>query len=249
MRILREKRLQTEELGFKKENQIRKMEQEFKRTLQVEIGKRRQLSIEARVMFADLKKMAPFNSPKSLAVELEPQLDYEFPKRAKVKELLNTEKIIRLESIDICHKSSYDALYGLRLNFTNGVSTELIKTQAYRKDPPKNYKINQSKCIGRVGARVDNQGEIYGLRFQEASGASIISINWVDQGQWVDLDVPSGSSIIGFYCRTTEIGPANLDTSTTSARSGTSSPTKKKPPGGKELKTLQDLGFSLWKWS
>lgn len=49
---------------------------------------------------------------------------------------------IRLESIDLCHKSSYDALYGLRLNFTDGVSTELIKTAAYRKDPPKNYKID-----------------------------------------------------------------------------------------------------------
>lgn len=59
-----------------------------------------------------------------------------------MKELLNMANNIRLESIDLCHKSSYDALYGLRLNFTDGVSTELIKTAAYRKDPPKNYKID-----------------------------------------------------------------------------------------------------------
>ena len=155
---------------------------------------------------------------------------------------------IRLESIDLCHKSSYDALYGLRLNFTDGVSTELIKTAAYRKDPPKNYKIDQTKRIGKVGARLDEAGEIYGIRFMEENGTKIISINWVDQGTWVDMDIPNGSSIIGFYCRTTETN-ANLNTSTTSATSGMSSPTKKKPAGGKELKTVQDLGFSLWKWS
>ena len=79
-------------------------------------------------MFADMKKLAPFNKEKSLGGEFDSQLDYEFPKRAKIKELLNMEKFIRLESIDLCHKSSYDALYGLRLNFTGGVSTDLIKT-------------------------------------------------------------------------------------------------------------------------
>ena len=40
-------------------------------------------------MFADLKKMSPFSSPKTLAAEQELQLDYEFPKKAKIKELLN----------------------------------------------------------------------------------------------------------------------------------------------------------------
>ena len=75
------------------------------------------------------------------------------------------ENIIRLESIDVCHKSSYDGLYGIRLNFSDRVSTDLIKTKAYRKDPTKNYKIDQSKRIGRVGARVDDAGEIYGIRF------------------------------------------------------------------------------------
>ena len=79
-------------------------------------------------MFADVKKLTPFNKEKALGGEFESQLDYEFPKRAKIKELLNLEKIIKLESIDLCHKSSYDALYGLKLNFTDGVSTELIKT-------------------------------------------------------------------------------------------------------------------------
>ena len=112
------------------------MEQEFKRTLQVEIGKRRQLSIEARVMFADLKKMAPFNSPKSLAVELGPQLDYEFPKRAKVKELLNTEKIIRLESIDICLKI-IDLLE--LIHQKNMVHTNLCPSEIFLRDK----KINQ----------------------------------------------------------------------------------------------------------
>ena len=57
LRILREKRSQQEEMGFKKQNQIRKIEQEFKQALQVEISKRQSLSIEAKVMFADVKKM------------------------------------------------------------------------------------------------------------------------------------------------------------------------------------------------
>ena len=39
------------------------MEQEFKKTLEVEIHKRKQLSIEARVMFADVKKLSPFAQP------------------------------------------------------------------------------------------------------------------------------------------------------------------------------------------
>ena len=102
-------------------------------------------------MFADLKKMSPFSSPKTLVAEQELQLDYEFPKKAKIKELLNTEKNIRLESIDICHKSSYDGLFGLRLNFTDGVSTELIKTQAYRKDPPKIIKSTKVSASGGWG--------------------------------------------------------------------------------------------------
>ena len=62
--------------------------------------------------------------------------------------------------------------------------------------------------------------------------------------------IPNGSSIVGFYCRTTEINATSLATSTTSVTTaGSASPTKKKPAGGKELKTIQDLGFSLWKWS
>ena len=92
-------------------------------------------------------------------------MDYEFPVKQKIRELLSMESIIRLESIDVCHKSSYDGLYGIRLNFSDRVSTDLIKTKAYRKDPTKNYKIDQSKRIGKVGARVDDAGEIYGIRF------------------------------------------------------------------------------------
>ena len=82
-------------------------------------------------MFADVKKMKPFSNPDASVKEigfLESKLDYDFPKRPKLKEMLSMENIARLESIDLCHKSSYDALYGLRLNFTNGVSSELIKT-------------------------------------------------------------------------------------------------------------------------
>ena len=60
LRILREKRNQSDQLDFKKQSQIRRMEQEFKKTLEVEIKKRKQLSIEARVMFADAKKLSPF---------------------------------------------------------------------------------------------------------------------------------------------------------------------------------------------
>ena len=107
------------------------MEQEFKQALQVEISKRQSLSIEAKVMFADTKKMLPFRNPDENRKELglvESQLDYDFPKRPKLKEMLSMENIVRLESIDLCHKSSYDGLYGLRLNFTDGVSSDLIKT-------------------------------------------------------------------------------------------------------------------------
>ena len=41
LRILREKRNQSDQLDFKKQSQIRKMEQEFKKTLEVEIRKRK----------------------------------------------------------------------------------------------------------------------------------------------------------------------------------------------------------------
>ena len=41
LRILREKRNQSDQLDFKKQSQIRKMEQEFKKTLEVEIKKRK----------------------------------------------------------------------------------------------------------------------------------------------------------------------------------------------------------------
>ena len=41
LRILREKRTQSDQLDFKKQSQIRKMEQEFKKTLEVEIRKRK----------------------------------------------------------------------------------------------------------------------------------------------------------------------------------------------------------------
>ena len=139
------------------------MQNDYQQALQVEIAKRKQLSIEAKVMFADVKKMAAFS--KGGATGIVGQMDYEFPLKPMVKELLNKDSVIRLESVDVCHKSSYDGLYGLRLNFSSGVSTDLIKTQAYRKDPTKNYKIDQSRRIGKAGARVDDAGEIYGIRF------------------------------------------------------------------------------------
>lgn len=188
-------------------------------------------------------------------------LDYEFPKRAKLKEILGLGNAIKLESIDVCHKSSYDALYGLRLNFTDGISTDLIKTQSYKKDSAKNYKIDQSKRVGKVGVRVDEAGEVYGIRLQEENGKNIISINWVDQGTWVDMVVPNGSSIIGFYCRTRKTDEeaasetkAKLAASTDSSskqgdKKAGSSPTKLKQTDNQELKTIQDLGFTLWKWS
>ena len=114
-------------------------------------------------------------------------MDYDFPKRAKLRELLQLDAEIKLESIDLLHKSHYEALFGIRLNFTNGISTELTKTSYFKHDQPKNYKIDTSKKIGKVGARIDDTtGLIYGIRFQEENGTNIVSINWVDQGSWVD---------------------------------------------------------------
>ena len=46
------------------------MEQEFKKTLEVEIQKRKQLSIEARVMFADVKKCLLLHNQMPVMVSL-----------------------------------------------------------------------------------------------------------------------------------------------------------------------------------
>ena len=62
------------------------------------------------------------------------------------------------------------------------------------------------------------------------------------------MDIPNGSSIVGFYCRTME-ATTNLNASASSPTKAGSSPTKKKQTVGKELKTVKDLGFTLWKWS
>ena len=111
--------------------------------------------------------------------------------------------------------------------------------------------IDQSKRVGRVGARLDEAGEVYGIRLQEENGKNIISINWVDQGTWVDMDVPNGSSIIGFYCRTrkTDEEASTASSQKQGANKSGSSPTKLKQSDNQELKTIQDLGFTLWKWS
>ena len=101
--------------------------------------------------------------------------------------MLNIDAEIKLCSIDLCHKPHYEALYGIRLNFTNGVSSDLAQTTHFKSDTPKNYKIDTRKRIGRVGARIDeNTGLIYGIRFQEEDGKTIISINWTDIGTWID---------------------------------------------------------------
>ena len=138
-------------------------------------------------MFADVKRLPPFGLKDILPLDQESKLDYDFPKRAKLRELLQLDAEIKLESIDLLHKSHYEALFGIRLNFTNGISTELTKTSYFKHDQPKNYKIDTSKKIGKVGARIDDTtGLIYGIRFQEENGTNIVSINWVDQGSWVD---------------------------------------------------------------
>ena len=59
------------------------------------------------------------------------RLDFDFPKRAKLRELLQLDDEIKLQSIDLLHKSHYEALFGIRLNFTNGVSSELGRTSFF----------------------------------------------------------------------------------------------------------------------
>ena len=138
-------------------------------------------------MFADVKKLSAFGSKSVLAPEQDGRWDVDFPKRAKLREMLQQDGEIKLSSIDLYHKSHYEALYGIRLNFTNGVSSDLAQTTYFSSDKPKNYKIDTRKRIGRVGARIDeNSGLIYGIRFQEEDGTNIISINWVAEGTWID---------------------------------------------------------------
>lgn len=93
-------------------------------------------------MFADVKKLHAFGAKSLLAPETDAKLDFDFPKRAKLRELLQLDGEIKLASIDLLHKKSYDALFGMRLNFTNGYSTELVRTTFGKSDEPKNYKID-----------------------------------------------------------------------------------------------------------
>ena len=85
-------------------------------------------------MFADVKRLPPFGQKDILPPDQESKLDYDFPKRAKLRELLQLDAEIKLESIDLLHKSHYEALFGIRLNFTNGISTELTKTSYFKHD-------------------------------------------------------------------------------------------------------------------
>jgi len=106
-------------------------------------------------MFADVKKQPIFGQKEIQSPDQDSKLDFDFPKRAKLRELLQLDGEIKLDSIDLMHKSHYEALFGIRLNFTNGISTELAQTSYFKNDKPKNYKIDKSKEIGKVGARID----------------------------------------------------------------------------------------------
>ena len=59
--------------------------------------------------------------------------DFDFPRRAKLRELLQSDNNYKLQSVSLCHQKDSEALYGIRLNYNCGHSSELIRT-SHNKD-------------------------------------------------------------------------------------------------------------------
>lgn len=194
------------------------------------------------MMFADKQKTKIFG----LTPPENAKMDFDFPQRAKLRELLTRGDNFKLISIDLCHKKNSEALFGIRLNYTENHTSEFIRTPHYKTAEPTNYAIDQSKRIGKVGARVDEaNGQIYGIRFQEEDGSNILSVNWVDMGTWIDQDIPNGVTIIGCFGK----NAGGATTRETTASSSATKNTTEVVSDGADEKYIQSLGFNLWKWS
>jgi len=135
LKILREKRASVENLKRVRSEISVDLDQQLTKALEIEIAKRQQLSIEAKIMFADVKKLKVFGQ----AAPDELKMDFDFPKRAKIREILQSGMNMKLVSVDLCHKPRYEALFGIRLNFSNGVSSELVKTPHFATAEPITY--------------------------------------------------------------------------------------------------------------
>ena len=122
------------------------------------------------------------------------EIDFSFPSEDEIKQIIKAGG-----EFPLLQKVSMEGslMTGIRLEFTNGVSSPFYRTE----NGGKLYSgtVDQSKRIETVAMKVDPKtNKMSGVGLFDSTGKSLLKLK-NGAGEWVYQNIPKGEQIIGIY--------------------------------------------------